>query len=98
MRRQHVAERTCIACRTRKAKVDLQRLVNTSDSGLVVDEAGTLAGRGLYLCRQDACWRQAIGRGKIGRALRRTLTESERARLSGWKPNLEQPERSAQSS
>ena len=88
MRRRHVAERTCVACRTRKAKADLLRLVNTPESGLMVDESGTSAGRGLYLCRQGACWGVAISRGTIGRALRRSLTESEQARLSAWEVDL----------
>lgn len=34
-----------------------------------IDETGRAAGRGAYLCRDAGCWKRAIERGALGRAL-----------------------------
>jgi predicted RNA-binding protein YlxR (DUF448 family) len=34
-----------------------------------MDRTGKLAGRGAYVCRDDACITTALGRGLLGRAL-----------------------------
>jgi len=50
----------------------------------VVDEIGKQKGRGAYLCRQRACWDQALKRGVLNRALRVTLTAEEVAALQAY--------------
>jgi predicted RNA-binding protein YlxR (DUF448 family) len=36
---------------------------------VLLDETGRLSGRGAYLCRDGACWRTALERGAVARAL-----------------------------
>jgi predicted RNA-binding protein YlxR (DUF448 family) len=40
-----------------------------------MDETGRLAGRGAYLCADGSCWRQALDKGTLQRALEVPLPE-----------------------
>lgn len=46
--------RMCVVCRNMFAKGELLRLVRT-DSGVVIDTTGKLAGRGTYICKNPEC-------------------------------------------
>jgi predicted RNA-binding protein YlxR (DUF448 family) len=81
MRRKHVPQRTCIACREAKPKRELVRLVRTPEGVLVIDETGRRNGRGAYLCHQRACWESALKTGQVGRALKMEIGEAEQALL-----------------
>jgi len=81
MRRKHVPQRTCIACREARAKRDLVRLVRTPEGALVIDETGRRNGRGAYLCRQRTCWETALRGGQVGRALKMEIGEQEKDML-----------------
>lgn len=72
MRRWHIPQRTCIACRQVRNKRDLLRVVRTPEGEIVVDPTGKRSGRGAYLCRAQGCWQAALaahGR-RLGQALR----------------------------
>jgi hypothetical protein len=69
-RTRHVPERTCIACRAKRPKRELVRVVHTPAGEVRVDELGKLSGRGAYLCPRLSCWERALERGALGRALR----------------------------
>jgi predicted RNA-binding protein YlxR (DUF448 family) len=73
--------RTCVACRTSRQKRDLVRVVRTPDGQVVLDATGRLAGRGAYLCADGSCWRQAIEKGTLQRALDVPLPEELKHRL-----------------
>ena len=46
--------RTCIACRNKKSKEELLRIV--SENGLaVLDETQKINARGIYICNKTAC-------------------------------------------
>ena len=101
LRKKHVPERTCIACRARSSKRDLIRIIRLADddgdgSSVVVDETGKQKGRGAYLCRQRACWTNALKRGSLDRALRTTLTPDDVAALEAYAANLPELRESAQ--
>jgi predicted RNA-binding protein YlxR (DUF448 family) len=81
MRRKHVPQRTCIACREAKPKRELVRLVRTPEGVLVIDETGRRNGRGAYLCHQRACWESALKTGQVAKALKMEMGEAERALL-----------------
>jgi predicted RNA-binding protein YlxR (DUF448 family) len=70
-----------VACRTVRQKRDLVRVVRTPDGRVEIDETGRLAGRGAYLCADGSCWRQAVERGTLQRALEAKLPEKLRERL-----------------
>ncbi|GAC1384793.1 MAG: hypothetical protein NVS4B8_10100 [Herpetosiphon sp.] len=68
-RPKHVPQRTCIVCRKVDAKRGLIRLVRLPEARVVIDLSGKRAGRGAYLCQEQACWIQAFKRRAIERAL-----------------------------
>ncbi|MCD6344403.1 MAG: YlxR family protein [Anaerolineae bacterium] len=83
-KQRHIPERTCIACRTKRPKRDLVRVVRAAAGGVLVDETGKRNGRGAYLCRQRECWEQALRRGSLNRALDATLNTDEIAALQAY--------------
>ena len=82
MGRKHIPQRTCVACRQVRSKRELIRVVRNADGGVEIDETGKKAGRGAYLCRSATCWRIALERGSLNRALKMTLTPEQRAMLT----------------
>ncbi len=71
MRRRHIPQRTCIACRTTRDKRSLVRIVRTPEGEVVIDPTGKRAGRGAYLCQAQDCWQTVLAAG--GRQLERAL-------------------------
>lgn len=56
MKPKHVPERMCVACRKRRPKRELLRVVLTPE-GPVIDPSGKKPGRGAYVCPdQPECW------------------------------------------
>jgi uncharacterized protein len=49
---------------------------------LKIDDTGRLAGRGAYLCRDQACWTTALERGALGRALEAPVTAELREAMT----------------
>ncbi len=88
MKKKHIPERTCIACRVVRSKWELVRVVRLTTGEVVVDESGKRNGRGAYLCRNRACWEHALKHGMIGRTLRKPLTPEERAALAAYAATL----------
>jgi predicted RNA-binding protein YlxR (DUF448 family) len=81
MRRKHVPLRTCVACRRTLAKRELVRIVRTPEGSIEIDLKGKRAGRGAYLCHQQACWEAALGQGLLGRALKTRIAGEQVAAL-----------------
>ena len=65
--------RTCVGCHTTRAKRELVRVVRTADERAVFDPTGKAAGRGAYLCADGSCWKTALTRNALTRALGVTL-------------------------
>jgi predicted RNA-binding protein YlxR (DUF448 family) len=82
---KHTPLRTCVVCREKDAKRTLFRVVKTEE-GMTVDLTGKLNGRGAYLCERGACWERAVIGDVLAKALRTTLTETDRERLRQAKP------------
>ncbi len=79
-RRKHIPQRTCIICRRTYSKRELTRIVRTAD-GVRVDPTGKLAGRGAYVCNDNACWQQLPASNALARALKTSLSPEDRAAL-----------------
>ena len=86
--KRHIPERTCVACRVKRPKRELLRIVRTPAGTIAVDENGKLNGRGAYLCRQRACWERALARHILDRALRCTLARTGLDTLHSYLVNL----------
>lgn len=74
-RTTHVPMRTCVVCRARKPKADLERYVCPAnpEQGLQPDPGKKRPGRGFYTCKSPGCsgklarfrgWRHKCKRGK----------------------------------
>ena len=87
VRRKHVPQRTCVACRQVQGKRALVRVVRTPDSGVVIDPTGKHSGRGAYVCMSQECWQIAL-KGRLEHALKAILTPTEREILSAYAQGL----------
>jgi len=76
-----VPQRTCLACRSVKAKRELVRLVRNSEGCIEIDATGKKEGRGAYICPDLACWEKALKGRQLERSLRCSLTPADRAGL-----------------
>ena len=74
-------QRTCLACHKTADKRGLIRLVRQADGRVMVDARGRLAGRGAYLCRDEACWQAGLSGKQLEHALKVNMTEKDLAQL-----------------
>jgi predicted RNA-binding protein YlxR (DUF448 family) len=77
-RPRHVPQRTCVACRRTTAKRELVRIVRTPEGSVEVDPTGKRSGRGAYLCPTPDCWRLAVQKGRLDRALKTSLSTADK--------------------
>ncbi len=78
---KHIPERSCVACRSKRPKRDLVRIVRTPDGQVEADPSGRKNGRGAYLCRDAACWVQGVTKDRLKAALAVTLTTEAKTEL-----------------
>lgn len=83
--RKHIPQRTCVACRQKRDKRRLTRIVR-SPEGVVVDPSGKLNGRGAYLCDDNACWDLALTGHLLDKALLTEVSEDEKAHIAAYRP------------
>ena len=76
-------QRTCVACGTTTNKRSLIRIVRTAD-GIVADPTGKLAGRGAYVCGQNACWDAALGKGRLEHSLKTRMNTRDADALRAY--------------
>jgi predicted RNA-binding protein YlxR (DUF448 family) len=62
-------QRTCVACRTARAKRELVRVVRSPLGQLSVDLRGKAPGRGAYLDPDPGCLERGLAEGVLARAL-----------------------------
>ncbi len=80
-RRKHIPQRTCVVCRKKFPKRELNRIIRTPEGDVLYDPSGKAAGRGAYLCNDFSCWEKAITGNFLDRALKTKLTPAQRAAL-----------------
>jgi len=56
-------------------------VVRTPDGTVTLDPTGRLSGRGAYLCADGSCWRLALKKSALERALAMPLPAEVRGRL-----------------
>jgi hypothetical protein len=64
------------------------RLVRTPEGEIVIDETGKRNGRGAYLCADKACWEAVLQGERLGKSLKATICERERAMLQEFATKL----------
>ena len=80
-RPKHVPERTCIACREKRTKWEMVRVVRTPQGGVEIDPRGKEAGRGAYICRRQECWEIGLTRRRLQHALKSDIVSEQCADL-----------------
>ncbi|MCH8814174.1 MAG: YlxR family protein [Chloroflexi bacterium] len=85
---RRLPQRTCVSCRTTTNKRDLVRLVRTPEGNVTPDPGGKAPGRGAYLCREQACWDNAIKQGVLERALRTSINEADAQGILDYRRSL----------
>lgn len=75
--RKHVPLRTCIACRQRRPKRALIRIVRTPKGALEPDLQGKEPGRGAYVCPDWECWQSALEPRKLRQALKCDVSDED---------------------
>ena len=63
-----VPMRMCIACRVMKAKKEMTRVVKTADGDILADPTGKAAGRGAYICNEEACLKKLTDKKLLHKA------------------------------
>lgn len=87
-RNKHAPQRTCVACRQRRDKRDLVRLVQIANGIVEVDISARKPGRGAYLCPKKNCWEVGLKQNHLERALRTKLSANNRQALMDYSNNL----------
>ncbi|MDR2035958.1 MAG: YlxR family protein [Coriobacteriales bacterium] len=86
--------RTCVVCGRNDAKDHFVRFVR-KDGVVVCDASGRAAGRGAYLCAEEACFELAAKKGRLGRSLKCPLSAEDYQRLGEAFSNICQDLRQA---
>ncbi|MCE5285109.1 MAG: YlxR family protein [Pelosinus sp.] len=66
-------QRMCVGCQQMKNKKELLRVVRTPEAQIVWDATGKKAGRGAYLCKEEACLTKAFKEKRLERALKQAV-------------------------
>lgn len=74
--------RTCVACRKKQEKKNMLRLVKDETGSVVADEKGTLDGRGVYVCKDGACYDLLVKKKGLERAFKKKISEEEYNRVA----------------
>lgn len=74
---EKVPTRTCIACGRQDAKGSLLRVVRSPEGAVSIDPRGKAAGRGAYVCPDEACFAKAVKKGIFAGKLRTRLSAED---------------------
>ncbi len=65
--------RQCIGCKEMKSKREMIRVLRTTENEIVLDDTGRKNGRGAYLCKDPACFQQAVRSRGLERSLKTAI-------------------------
>lgn len=81
-------ERLCIACRKKKSKEELIRIVKTPEGLVKVDPLKKLPGRGAYICSDIECINRLKRENSLNYALRTKINKEELIKIKKDLENL----------
>lgn len=73
MKQKKIPQRMCVGCQEMKNKKELLRIVRTPTGEIVIDTTGKKAGRGAYMCNNEACLNKAFKEKRLERALKQVV-------------------------
>lgn len=65
-----IPQRRCVGCMTSFDKSALIKIVKTPDANVIIDEAGNMQGRSVYICKNKNCVNRALKGGKLSKSLK----------------------------
>lgn len=71
----HVVLRVCVACKQKKPKEELIRLVRVPEGKIELDPTGKKLGRGAYLCQESECIKKAIKTKRLEKTLKKPISQ-----------------------
>ena len=77
MKVKKVPMRKCVGCMESKPKRELIRIVANDEGSLFIDRTGKAEGRGVYLCKNEACFAIAKKKRAIKRSLELEISEEK---------------------
>lgn len=78
---RRLPQRTCVACRTTRAKRELVRVVRSPTGELLVDLRGKAPGRGAYLDPDPGCLDRGLAEGALAKALETPIDAQQAEKL-----------------
>ena len=78
--------RTCIGCGKEGSKQEFVRIVRNKEGDMAVDPAGSMSGRGTYLCRDTACFDKAVKKRGFARTFRAAISDET---INALRPDFE---------
>lgn len=70
MKKKKVPLRVCAGCQEQKSKKEMIRVVRTPEGTVEIDKTGKKAGRGVYICQNEACLEKAYQEHRLERSLK----------------------------
>ncbi len=75
-KQRKIPRRMCLGCRENKNKRELLRVVRSAEGEVLLDPTGKKAGRGAYICWDEACLQKAIRGKSLEKNLRCAIPET----------------------
>lgn len=72
----HIPQRTCIACRTKRDKNKLLRIVRDKNGDVFLDFNNTLNGRGAYIDSNQECFDMMCRQRALNRVFKTNIPQS----------------------
>lgn len=72
---KQIPERKCMGCNEKRPKNELLRIVRKPDGTIVPDDTGKISGRGVYICRDSACFKKVRKSGRLAKCLETPIPE-----------------------
>ncbi len=69
LRPRKIPMRQCLGCNEHKPKRELIRAVRSPEGDVTLDPTGKKAGRGAYICRNEACFKKVRKSGRLQKNL-----------------------------
>lgn len=68
-----IPQRTCVICRSKFDKRDLNRIVLNNSGEIFYDPTGKANGRGAYVCKSEDCMDRFFNKNYLERAFRKKI-------------------------
>lgn len=81
MRPKKIPLRKCVGCQEMKEKKELIRIVRTPEAEVLLDPTGKKSGRGVYICPNKECLKNALKTNRLQKSLEQPISDEVIERL-----------------